>query len=203
MVKTVYLREAGAAYDRYRRALERAGAEVRSGADLADCDGLLLPGGGDVAAWRYGASQGLSEPPDEERDREEWALLETFLQAGKTVLGVCRGLQLVNVYLGGSLRQDLPGHSQADGRDRLHPVENLPGPLRELYGPGMVVNSAHHQGVDRLGKGLTVFQRSPDGIVEAAGDLGHRILALQWHPERLEPLGQKVFRAFVTGALWG
>lgn len=201
-MKTVYLREQAAAYDRYRRALEAAGARVVSGGDWRGCDGLLLPGGGDIAPARYGASPKGSEPPDLERDQQEWELLEYFLRAGRPVLGVCRGMQLLNVYLGGSLCQHIPCHAQVGDRDTLHLAENLPGPLRALYGPVMCVNSAHHQCVERLGEGLEIFQMSPDGIVEAVGNPKCSVLGVQWHPERLYPLGQKLFRDFVDDKIW-
>lgn len=79
----------------------------------------------------------------------------------KPVLGICRGLQVLNVFFEGTLIQDLPGHSQAAGRDRLHRVRTAPSPLQDLFGETLVVNSAHHQAADRLGAGTAGGSKGP------------------------------------------
>lgn len=175
-------------YPNYAAALAAAGGLLRFSEDItdaADCDGLLLPGGGDLEPWRYGQNNAASRDLEPRRDAAELALLERFTAAGKPVLGICRGLQAVNVFFGGTLIQDLPGHSAVRGRDRLHAVCTGPGPLARLWGERPMVNSAHHQAADRLGAGLRAVQWAPDGTVEALVHETLPVWAVQWHPERL------------------
>lgn len=185
-------------YGNYRRAAEAAGGRLCFAGDPADCDFLLLPGGGDLEPWRYGQENTASRGLEPERDAAELALTDLFMTLGKPVFGVCRGMQTLNVFFGGTLVQDLPGHSQVHGRDRLHRVRTAAGPLAALCGENVTVNSAHHQAVDRLGAGLEAVQWAGDGVVEA---LRHRCLpvwAVQWHPERLDTdAGRRVVRAVV------
>ena len=188
MAKTVFLWGQPGQYPNYQRALKAAGAAVRLSQDLSGadrCSALLLPGGGDMEPWRYGQVNTASRGLEPDRDRAELLLLERFTAAGRPVLGICRGMQVLNVFFGGTLLQDLPGHSQAAGRDRLHRVRTAPSPLRELYGQDVVVNSAHHQAADRLGSGLRAVQWAPDGVVEAAVHETLPAWGVQWHPERL------------------
>ena len=131
-----------------------------------------------------------------ERDAAELALMEYFTTLRRPVLGICRGLQTVNVFFGGTLCQDISEHGACDGVDRRHRVRTATSPLQELCGETCVVNSAHHQAADRLGAGLQAIQWTDDGVIEA---LCHRTLpvwAVQWHPERLGKLGETVFQAF-------
>ena len=197
-----------AVYGNYQAALEAAGARAvfSPGGEAPDCDGLLLPGGGDLDPQRYGQSLQGSHAPDMERDARELALLARFAASGRPVLGICRGLQVINVFFGGSLYQDVAGHSQISGIDRLHCVSTRPGSvLFFLYGPEALVNSAHHQAVCRLGDGLTADQWSGDGLAEALSHQTLPIWAVQWHPERLRGAwarpeaadGQRMFDAFV------
>lgn len=167
-------------------------------ADIASLlDGLVLQGGIDVCPELYG---GVALRPewrgDPIRDRYELALLRAFIDAGKPVLGICRGAQLINVFYGGTLVQDIPSqwpgarvHQDLNRYDRLvHEVEFLPGSqLARLYpaAPRHCITSIHHQSVDRLGEGLVVEARSAgDGIVEAIRHTGAGfVMGLQWHPE--------------------
>ena len=183
-------------FQNYHRAVARCGGVCVEEEQQAEA--LLLPGGGDVEPWRYGAENtaSLAEPG---RDDEELRLLDAFLSAGKPVLGVCRGLQLINVYFGGTLLQDIPGHSQIESRDRRHATRTAPSILRSLYGETVEVNSAHHQAADRLGSGRAAVPWAEDGIVEAVVHRRYPILALQWHPERLGGAGERLFRAFLDG----
>jgi putative glutamine amidotransferase len=160
-------------------------------------DGLVLQGGIDICPETYGDT--LRNPDwvgDAIRDRYELALLRGFIEAGKPVLGVCRGAQLINVYFGGSLVQDIPSmrpgavsHQDTVHYDRLmHDVHFEEGSsLHRLYGNNTAhrVTSIHHQCVDRLGEGLRVEARSPqDGIIEAIRHTGPGyVLGVQWHPE--------------------
>jgi putative glutamine amidotransferase len=165
----------------------------------AELDGLVLQGGTDVAPQMYGEEPLRPEwAGDAERDRYEIELLERFLNLKKPVLGICRGQQLINVALGGTLYQDTatqkPGaqlHQDiAIYDEKYHHIEILPGTrLAALY-PGVArakVNSLHHQAVNRLGKGLAVEARSlDDGVIEALRLPGPQYVAgVQWHPEFL------------------
>ena len=192
-------------YGNYAAAVAAAGGNCRFSADWTDaavCDGLLLPGGGDLAPWRYGQENTASRGLDLERDAAEFALLARFTDARKPVLGVCRGLQTINVFFGGTLLQDLPGHSAVDGIDRLHHVRTAPSPLSSLYGDNALVNSAHHQAADRMGTGLQAVQWADDGTVEALYHETLPVWAVQWHPERLRGSGTAdgalLFRAFLS-----
>ena len=163
-----------------------------------------LPGGGDLSPMLYGQTDIACRGFDPARDALEMDLLNLFTSAHRPVLGVCRGMQSVNVFFGGTLVQDLPGHSSVHGSDRLHSVTAAPSLLRRLYGERCVVNSSHHQSIDRFGAGLEALQWAPDGTVEA---LRHRtlpILCVQWHPERLSlpgaADGQLLYDAFLSMA---
>lgn len=202
MEKTVYIRGDSGRFANYRRWVESAGGRAVFG-DAAEgqgrrWDALLLPGGGDLEPWRYGQENTASRHLEPERDEAELRLLQEFTAAGKPVLGVCRGLQTINVFFGGTLAQDVPGHGAWEAGDRLHGVRTAPSPLRALCGEA-TVNSAHHQAADRLGGGLRAVQWAEDGVVEA---LCHRRLpvwAVQWHPERLgnRALGRRLMGAFL------
>ena len=153
-------------------------------------DGLLLTGGGDMVPALFGQENCDSRDMDPVRDRAELALLDRFLGAGKPVLAVCRGMQLVNVWLGGSLIQDLgpdqgPLHQQAGG-DLVHLVQAGKGTLLHgLYGPEFPVNSSHHQALGRLGQGLEVSAWAADGTAEAIEHDCLPLICVQFHPERI------------------
>lgn len=184
----------------YLKAVRAAGAvaAVAYARDEADAsalagafDALLLPGGGDLPGAYFGQEPHPACNYDHEsRDLSDRLLLHAFIAKGKRVLGICRGCQVANVFLGGSLHQHLPDaydpvlwHSgNITGR---HPATVVPGTLlASLIGAGEVrVNSSHHQAIDRPGEGLSVVARAPDGVVEAVE--GEDILLTQWHPERM------------------
>lgn len=203
MARTIFIFGAEARYVNYKRAVEAAGGRVRFSAlpeQAKICDALLLPGGGDLEPWRYGQFNTASRGLEPDRDAAEFALLDYFSVVKKPVLGICRGLQTINVYFGGALRQDIPGHSAADGIDRIHTVRTAPSFLSGLCGDSCVVNSAHHQAAERLGHGLFAVQWAPDGVVEAVCHQSLPVWGVQWHPERLGPNtpGDGVFRAFLS-----
>jgi putative glutamine amidotransferase len=181
----VYLAGRQENYLNYRTGIETAGGAVQFGGDPQRCDALLLPGGGDLEPWRYGQENLGSRSMDAGRDQQELDLLDLFVWQRKPILGICRGLQMINVYFGGSLIQDLEGHSAVNGADRYHAVLTTEEKMEKLFGSGAVVNSAHHQAVDRLGRGLVAFQRAPDGIVEGVFHESLPVWAVQWHPERV------------------
>ncbi len=151
-------------------------------------DGVLLSGGTDIGPIRYGAqSESDIFAPEGERDEFELKLLAGAVEQEIPVLGICRGLQMVNVFAGGTLHQDVPAHSRFDlPPDTLtHSIDLAAGSILEgLYGSSMEVNSLHHQTVDRVGAGLAVTA-SADGSVEGLEHDSLPIVAVQWHPEML------------------
>jgi len=187
-------------------------------------DGLLLTGGEDVMPERYG--EPVAHPSVEsvpERDAFEFRLLEWALADGLPVFAICRGIQVLNVALGGSLYQDLAADFRADvahDQARLEPpvprvqpshgVTVRPGSfLADLVGEGELrVNSMHHQGIKALAPGLGPVASAPDGLIEAveASDPAPSafLLGVQWHPEELalgdDPASRRLFDAFVTAA---
>ena len=168
----------------YYNALTALGAEV-SYTDPETCDGLVLPGGGDVDPALYGQADEGCHGIDRERDENELAVLRRFIEWKKPVLGICRGCQLINVAFGGTLHQDIPGHGRTDGKDHQHEVTTKDPFLCAIYGERFIVNSAHHQSVDKLGEGLRALQWADDGTIEAIRHETLPIFAVQWHPERL------------------
>lgn len=163
-------------------------------------DGLVVVGGGDVDPAAYGgASHAEVAGVDPVRDRSEWALLSAALEADLPVLAICRGLQLLNVGLGGTLSAHLPDvtgnddHRPGPGAFSDVEVETVEGTTAAaIFGPRTTVRCSHHQAIDRLGAGLEVSARSlghpgaqrPDGVVEAAELADHRfVVGVQWHPE--------------------
>lgn len=153
-------------------------------------DGLLLAGGEDVDPALFGQKNRGSRGVDRARDEAELALLDAFCGAGRPVFAICRGHQVVNVWLGGGLVQDLgpklvPYH-QKEGGDQVHLIQAERGSLlRRLYGPAFPVNSSHHQGLGRLGKGLRVSAWAEDEVIEAVEHDTLPILCVQFHPERM------------------
>lgn len=185
---------------------------------LRTCSGLVLSGGPDVEASRYGMPEraALSEAPDLHRDALEFAAIDVARELRMPTLGICRGLQILNVAYGGTLIADIPTettstieHRQIDGMDAHHHIEVEPGSLikrmcRALDG---TVNSAHHQCVDTLAGLFTPSATADDGTIEAFewGDasLGGKpfLVAVQWHPERLDhenPLSLPIAQHFVN-----
>jgi len=157
------------------------------------CDGFLFTGGQDVSPELYGMKDAtgtiISSP---ERDRMETLLLEKALQADKAVLGICRGLQFINVFLGGTLWQDLPSHYPSDIVHRQGKPYDVPthkvaleGELKALLGKDILeVNTLHHQAVKDISSDLTPMAIAPDGLIEAVQMVGKRFVwAVQWHPE--------------------
>ncbi|WP_031162035.1 gamma-glutamyl-gamma-aminobutyrate hydrolase family protein [Streptomyces durhamensis] len=195
----------------YPRLVQRAGglaallppdAPGQAAATVARLDGLVIAGGPDVDPARYGAERDpRSGPPAPARDAWELALIEAALAAGTPLLGVCRGMQLLNVALGGTLVQHLEGHTEAVGVFGGHPVKPVPGSLYAGIVPEeTTVPTYHHQAVDRLGTGLVPSAYAADGTVEAVelpADRGW-VLGVQWHPEMGED--PRVMRALVTAA---
>lgn len=153
-----------------------------------DYDGLLLCGGGDLHPSHYGEEINGSVNISPERDANDLAFTKAFLAAGKPILGICRGHQILNVVLGGSLHQHIPtAEAHRAPGDAVHSVTAEGASLlRELYGEVFRVNSSHHQAVARVGEGLRVTLRcTEDGTVEAFEHETLPVLGVQFHPERM------------------
>jgi putative glutamine amidotransferase len=158
-------------------------------------DGLVLTGGADVEPKHYGQDPepdlGAIEP---DRDAWEMALLAAARDKGIPILAICRGMQLLNVVYGGTLRQHLEldegaGHPQwdVDGHEMTHGVNVVEGTLTAELFPGEIgVNSLHHQVIDEVGEGLVVSAKASDGVVEGLETPDGSIVAVQWHPELLK-----------------
>lgn len=198
-------------------ALRRLGVDTRVSMKVEDtvrCAGLILPGGlPDVDPTRYGEALNGSLHVDAELDRVQMGLLAQVVQEGKPVLGICRGAQIINVFFGGSLIQNLScrsEHQYIADRDLIHPVYSVPGSWMEQIYPGQkLVNTKHHQAVQRLAPGMLpaqiwfnerlsprereriliskpeVWQAPEDEsfLIEAFQHISLPIFATQWHPE--------------------
>ena len=185
-----------------------------------ELDGIFLPGGADIDPQSYSATRhpscDRSDPP---RDRVELMLVRWAMQDRKPVLGVCRGLQIINLAAGGTLFQDLkdllPSAIKHDyfpfrdgyARDHLaHPVRVVEGTrLHRVTGlTELPVNSMHHQGIERLGIGLVASAFAPDGVIEGIESLNeHFLVGVQWHPEVLidaDPRMRRLFEEFLAAA---
>ncbi|GGN17883.1 gamma-glutamyl-gamma-aminobutyrate hydrolase family protein [Streptomyces fuscichromogenes] len=195
----------------YPRLVQRAGglaamlppdAPEHAAATVARLDGLVIAGGPDVEPVRYGAEPDpRTGPPARARDAWELALIDAALAAGVPLLGICRGLQLLNVALGGTLVQHVDGHAEVPGVFGSHSVKPVPGTRYAATVPEETsVPTFHHQAVDRLGTGLLPSAYAADGTVEAVELPAERgwVLGVQWHPEMGEDL--RVMRALVTAA---
>lgn len=205
------------AQSKYIESLARAGAGMRwvelsdpeqAVQDALTCDGLLLPGGGDMDPKFYGQARiPACGEPNLLRDAAEPLLLRAFLAADKPVLGICRGIQVMNAVLGGDLYQDIKPFEHLPHNDhwaKVHTVTVRRGTLLSciLGQDTVLVNSQHHQAVDRVAPGFTLAALSEDGIVEAIEKPDARFcLGVQWHPEWLsdaDPAMQGLFDAFVN-----
>jgi len=213
----------------YLEAVERAGGEpvllslsdpAWLGGQIVGLDGFVLPGSpADVEPGEYGAvNQGKSEPADLPRERTDRAILSHAFQAQKPVLAICYGCQLLNVYLGGTLVQDLrsetgttTAHRKKDiapqpPDDPRHQVSFTAGSrLAKIAGArDAVVNSSHHQSIAKPGRQLQITGHAKDGIVESmewTGD-ANWVIGVQWHPERMrgDALAEKLFTELVEAA---
>ncbi len=189
-----------------------------SGADslIERVDGLVLTGGADVNPAQYGEEpHRMLGPVSDIRDGWEVALIRAAQRRGIPVLAICRGAQLLNVALGGTLLQDLPSQHPSEinhdpdrpRNSRTHPVE-LPSESRLTRAIGetrVTVNSVHHQAIDRVADNLRVVAVAPDGVIEAvesAADSPWWCVGVQWHPEDLvqsvEPWDRDIFSAFAN-----
>lgn len=169
-------------------ALDAEGKDVLQETDFSGYDALILPGGADIDPALFGEEVCGSRKIEPERDRRQIEILRHFLDAGKPILGVCKGHQLLNVALGGKICQNIPEfevhqwieHDQAHGSHCLSDCF-----LAELYGTDFPINSAHHQAILEPVPGFRAIQWAPDGVLEAMVHEEKPIIGLQWHPERM------------------
>jgi putative glutamine amidotransferase len=187
---------------------------------LPSLDAFVLPGSpADVGPAEYGeVNRGKSEPPDTPRENTDRAILKHAFREKKPVLAICYGCQLLNVYLGGTLIQDLREETDTPIAHTKHDM--VPEPkddpihaatfeetsrLAKIAGSAEVpVNSSHHQAVERVGKGLQVTAHAPDGTIEAVEWTGDAnwVVGVQWHPERMfgDAFSERLFRDFIAAA---
>jgi len=212
----------------YYKALQAAGVKSEeiemvspsehSVPNLRDYDGIIFSGGKDINPRHY--EEALKYPGvvevDEQRDAFEFELFERAHRRRVPILGICRGVQMINVKFGGTLYQDLrqefspdaaarPDHNQSAPRPEATHSVTLTDPdsgLAETFQGSCLVNSLHRQAVKRLGRGLRVTARSEDGLVEAveSADAYPFLVAVQWHPEEMvdRPEARKLFENFVA-----
>lgn len=175
--------------------------------DVTHCGCLLLPGGGDITPAFFGEQNHGSRCIDTELDILQLQALDFCVKKCIPVLGICKGAQVINVGLGGTLYQDLATSAihRYEGGDKYHDtVIEKNSWLYDLYGEHAVVNSAHHQAIRELGSGLTAVQYCPrDGCIEAIVHRELPIFGVQWHPERIDHqhttlYGEKILAYFAS-----
>lgn len=183
---------------------------------LQKLNGILFSGGGDISVDYYGGQDHpLNSYIDKERDRLEMYLMNVVIEQNKPFLGICRGLQVLNVFMGGTLfshisseKHDPIKHDYYPDYPRnllAHKIEIMAGSKgSEIFGSTDIdVNSLHHQGVNKLADGLKAIGFAPDGLIEALELPGHKFgLAVQWHPECLTDQSgmRQLFNSFIIAA---
>ncbi|MCM1088845.1 MAG: gamma-glutamyl-gamma-aminobutyrate hydrolase family protein [Muribaculaceae bacterium] len=182
----------------YENALRILGADTLTSLDperCIECDALLLPGGGDITPAFFGQQNHGSRSIDTELDILQFQIADLFLKWKKPILGICKGLQIINVHFGGTICQHLKNASihEWKGRDQFHYVYHI-GCSRtdffyQVYGSSAFVNSAHHQAIQKLGKELLPICQAHDGTIEAIAHTALPVFAVQWHPERMMEKG--------------
>lgn len=216
-------------YQLYVDAVRRAGAhpvevslalDPKDLADLANSlDAFVLPGSpADVDPKRFGAARHVqAADPDPDRERTDYAVLEHAFAEHKPVLAICYGIQSLNVFLGGSLIQDIPGELHTIIQHSWDRASGEPEPFHSAHVESgsrleqvaevkeLRVNSSHHQSILELGRGLRVVARAPDGVIEAVEWTGDAswVTGVQWHPERMaerDAAARALFEALVAVA---
>lgn len=206
---------AGAPSPNYPAAVRLAGMEPVDSLEVTSAegfDGLVLPGGNDVDPELYGQKEYACHRINRKVDEEQLRLCRLFAEAGKPILGICKGHQIINVCFGGTLNQNIPQEAQHGPKlkgppprpgdpeppkrkgpkpspkdiDQAHETTAVEGSwLARVYGVRFPVNSCHHQGIDRLAEGFVPIQYALDGVLEGMVHESLPILSVQWHPERM------------------
>ncbi|MCI8528422.1 MAG: gamma-glutamyl-gamma-aminobutyrate hydrolase family protein [Lachnospiraceae bacterium] len=179
-------------YVKYVQTMGAIPSVTLSMGEVACCNALLLPGGGDITPAFFGEKNHGSRNIDTELDILQLQALDLAVRKGLPVLGICKGLQIINVGFGGTLTQDMELQEVTrhgyDNGDKYHSsiiVRN--SWLYPLYGDKTTVNSAHHQAISKLGNGLAAVQHCPeDQCIEAITHQSLPIIGVQWHPERID-----------------
>ena len=171
------------------------------------CDMLILPGGGDIDPSFFHQNNTDSQNVDFILDNVQFAFLEAFVKMSKPVIGICKGMQIINVYFGGNLTQNLTEpslsiHAYKD-TDKHHPITAFTSTndffFKHINFPNtLIVNSAHHQAISQLGQNLCPIYTSPDHITEMICHRTLPILGMQWHPERLFINGSNQLTPLIT-----
>ncbi len=205
----------------YEEALKGAGVDIAIGfmaenasegniptSSIRQFNALLLPGGADIDPALFHQPPKGAKNIDRTVDLRQLQTLDAFVKAGKPVLGICKGMQIINIYFGGTLIQHIRTAAihQSDQGDLIHQTWTAKNSfLYEVYGSRFITNSAHHQAVGRLGRGLHIIQETTDHVPEALIHDSLPIIAVQWHPERMCMThsrsdtvdGMKLFDAFI------
>lgn len=192
-MKKIFIYGDGQKLVNYAQAVKACGAAPVISMQLeeaAGADALVLAGGGDLDPALYGQANTGSLQIDRRRDADEIRLVRQFRKSGRPILGICRGIQLLNVAWGGDLIQDIPNSGRhaynEETGDQIHEIQCAAGSfLYDLYGGHFSVNSAHHQACGACGSGLAYTARADDGTVEALENAERTILGVQFHPERM------------------
>lgn len=176
-------------YENFVKEISATPVTTLSPGELSQCDGLILPGGGDITPAFFGEHNMGSRNIDTELDILQFQAIEFSLRHGLPILGICKGIQLINVAFGGTIIQDMEDSAphRYQNKDQYHNTRiQEDSCLYELYGEEALVNSAHHQCVGQLGSSLRAIQWcTVDNCIEAVVHESLPILGLQWHPERL------------------
>lgn len=177
------------------------------------CDGLLLTGGNDIEPAKYGEEKwNDTVKPTPVRDKGEFKICDLAVARKLPMLGICRGIQLMNVYFGGTLYQDIPTQLETEVKHHMEPpyhrsshscILDQGSPLHTLVGEDVIgVNSHHHQSVKALAPGFVTMGHCEDGVIEAICNPEEKFLwGVQWHPEKIwdiEPSSAKIFEAFIA-----
>lgn len=191
----------------YEKMLKAMGVSYLTTMDsgrLPEFDALLIPGGGDITPAFFGQRNQGSRNIDIELDITQLQALDLFVKWKRPVLGICKGMQIINVFFGGTLIQHIKEseHHSWNNGDKVHPTTALGDSyLAHLYGECFSTNSAHHQAIGILGHDLHIIQTADDGIIEGIVHNTLPVLGVQWHPERIPTYiadGRRIFSYFLS-----